>query len=122
MRRTERGFTLIELLVVVTIIGVLASIAIPVFLGQRQKAYRSVMAADLRALVTSQTAWSTDNDGFTDDLTALAAEGFRRSRSITAEVRLVDESYLACTKHTGSTYWLVFDGATSQTSESASCA
>jgi len=37
-RENEKGFTLIELLVVVIIIGILAAIAIPVFLSQREKA------------------------------------------------------------------------------------
>jgi type IV pilus assembly protein PilA len=55
MRRSPRvegerdaGFTLIELLVVIIIVGILAGIAIPVFLNQRKKALESSMKSDLR--------------------------------------------------------------------------
>jgi type IV pilus assembly protein PilA len=48
-RWREDGFTLIELLVVVIIIGVLAGIAIPSFLNQREKAWRTAAISDLRS-------------------------------------------------------------------------
>ncbi len=48
-RWREDGFTLIELLVVVIIIGVLAGIAIPSFLQQREKAWRAAAVSDLRS-------------------------------------------------------------------------
>jgi type IV pilus assembly protein PilA len=57
----EGGFTLIELLVVIIIIGILAAIAIPVFLNQRQKGYDAQSKADLRNMATAEETYLTDN-------------------------------------------------------------
>jgi type IV pilus assembly protein PilA len=60
----EGGFTLIELLVVIIIIGILAAIAIPVFLNQRKKGYDAQAKSDLRNLATIEETFITDNNHY----------------------------------------------------------
>jgi type IV pilus assembly protein PilA len=66
-REKEEGFTLIELLVVIIIIGILAAIAIPVFLNQRAKGWDSAVKADLRNAATAQETWLTDTGVYNDN-------------------------------------------------------
>jgi len=114
----EGGFTLIELLVVIIIIGILAAIAIPVFLNQRQKGYDAAAKSDARNLATLEETYLTDNNKYVAAATAAAATtalGYKPSANVNSVVIAIDTSTnqefcIKTTSASGKGFW--YDNAT----------
>lgn len=78
-RRHERGFTLLELIVVVSVVGILAAIAMPNFLRTPPRAKEAVLKTNLHTLRTVIDQYNADNGTYPPSMDALVEEGYLRS-------------------------------------------
>lgn len=108
----EKGFTLIELLVVILIIGVLAAIAIPAFLNQRQGAWESQVKSDIANAAIAAESYSVAHNGayassadtasptIVGDGTQLKSYGFNKTDGVKLTIALVGTTgYTIVGKH-----------------------
>jgi len=103
----EGGFTLIELLVVIIIIGILAAIAIPVFLNQRKKGYDAQAKSDARNAATAEETVLGDNNTYG---TVLQASGFKPSPNVSTMVKFnAGTGYCIVTNNSNSTNFFLYD-------------
>jgi general secretion pathway protein G len=73
--RVPRGFTLIELLMVITIVAVLAAIAVPLFNSYREKAQITVAIAGIRVIGQTLTSHFSEKGDYPDSLAEVGLGG-----------------------------------------------
>jgi len=82
----RKGMTLIELLLVMTIIGLLAMIALPRLKHVQDRALIATMKRDLRTFAMHEESYYYDRASYTDDIAAMMAGGFSTSPDVVITV------------------------------------
>jgi prepilin-type N-terminal cleavage/methylation domain-containing protein len=86
MAENRKGFTLIEVVIVCVVLGILAAVAVPRYVGAKDRAYVAAMKADLHTIAIYEEQFAADNHGqyFSGTATPDAPlNGFTPSKDVT---------------------------------------
>ena len=106
----QNGFTLLELLVSVTVVGILASIAVPQYKIYKAKAYDSVAVSDLHSVVLAEESYFIENNAYLSckDADCASLPGISNlSKGVHLEVDATESAYVITASHkngSGKTY------------------
>ena len=79
MNKQDAGFTLVELMIVMAIIGILATLAIPSFIGAMKSAREAVLREDLHIMRAAIDSYTMDKQKAPQSLDDLIQDGYLRS-------------------------------------------
>jgi type IV pilus assembly protein PilA len=87
--RHNEGFTLVEILIIIAIIGLLAVIAIPQFIGYRSRAIDAQLKSDLRNAAVAVESYFTKNSVYPASVTEIESYGFHPTDGVTLTITIL---------------------------------